>query len=116
MFKDTKKEMERLEAELLAQEEPEEELEEEEDWEEDEDALLRDDDDIGEDTVYRNFSNHYRAYNSDRADWDPEELSEELNRPKKSGVWGLCAVVLLLVAGIFLLLAWWLLQRNGGFL
>ena len=107
MFKDAKKELERLEAELLAQEEAEEELEAEE--------SLPDD---GEDSpeLYRNFSNHYRAYNADRTDWDPEELSEELNRPKKSGVWGLCAVVLLLVAGIFLLLAWWLLRRNGGFL
>ena len=107
MFKDTKKALERLEAELLAQEE-----EYEEEWEEDEDPS-EDQEEPAE--LYRNFSNHYRAYNTDRTDWDPEELGEALESRPKSGIWGLCAVVLLLVAGVFLLLAW-LVQRNGGFL
>ena len=106
MFKDTQKELERLEAELLAQE-PEEE-----------DSLLDDDEDFGEDApeVYRNFSNRYRAYNGDRTDWDPEELSEELERPRKAGIWGLCALAMGLIAGIFLILAWWAAKFYGGWL
>ena len=95
MFKDTKKELDRLEAELL----------EEEEWDEEED-LLDDDDDFGEDLPenYRNFSNRYKAYNGDRTDWDPEELGEELERRRRPGIWVLCAVVLILTAAVFLLL------------
>jgi hypothetical protein len=109
LFKDAKKELERLEAELLA-EEPEEEYEE--------DSLLDDEDDFGEEIpeVYRNFSNRYSAYNTDRADWDPEELGEELDAPKRSGIWGLCALILALTAGIFLLLALWVFKLKGGVL
>lgn len=109
MFKDAKKELERLEAALL------EEEEEEEQWDE-EDALLDDDDDFGEEVpeVYRNFSNRYKAYNADRTDWDPEELGDELEKPRSSGIWGLCALALALIAGIFLALGWWYLKLNGG--
>ena len=96
MFKDTKKELERLEAELR-EEEPEE-LDEE-------DPLLDDDDDFGEETpeVYRNFSNRYKAYNADRTDWDPEDLGEALERRPRRGL----AVFLLLLAGVIAALAWW---------
>jgi hypothetical protein len=109
LFKDAKKELERLEAALL------EEEEEEEQWDE-EDDLLDDDDDFGEEApeVYRNFSNRYKAYNADRTDWDPEELGDELEKPRSSGIWGLCALALALIAGIFLALGWWYLKLNGG--
>ena len=95
MFKDTKKELDRLEAELL----------EEEEWDEEED-LLDDDDDFGEDVPenYRNFSNRYKAYNGDRTDWDPEDLAEELERRPKRG---LAIFFLLLLAGVIAALAWW---------
>ena len=112
MFKDTQKELERLEAELLAQQ-PEDEEEPEEDWE-DEDDLLDDDDDIEETPVYRNFSNRYRAYNTDRTDWDPEELAEELEEPRKPSIWGWCALVLALISGILLVLIWWAVRFYGG--
>ena len=97
MFKDTQKELERLEAELL-EEEPEQ-------WDE-EDPLLDDDDDFGEETpeVYRNFSNRYKAYNADRTDWDPEDLAQELERRPRRG---LAVFLLLLLAGVIALLAWW---------
>ena len=97
MFKDTKKELQRLEAELMA--------EEEEEWDEEED-LLDDDDDFGEETpeVYRNFSNRYKAYNTDRTDWDPEDLAEELERKPRIG---LAIFFLLLLAGVIAALAWW---------
>ena len=105
MFRDTQKELERLEAELR---EDEEEYEEE--WEDEEDdSLLDDDDDFGEDLPenYRNFSNRYKAYNSDRTDWDPDDLAEELEHKPRSGPWVLCAVALLLTAAVFLLLTWY---------
>ena len=97
MFKDTKKELERLEAELL-EDEPEQ-------WDE-EDPLLDDDDDFGEETpeVYRNFSNRYKAYNADRTDWDPEDLGEELERRPRRG-W--IVFLLMLLAGVIAALAWW---------
>ena len=109
MFKDTKKELERLEAELL-EEEPEEEQ-----WDEDDD-LLDDDDDFGVEEVHRNFSNRYKAYNTDRTDWDPEELGEELDRKPKTSIWWLCALALALTAGIFIVLALWIMRLNGGLL
>ena len=116
MFKDTQKELERLEAELLAEEEEELEEEYEEDEEAWEDDLLDDDDDFGEDSpeVYRNFSNRYRAYNTDRTDWDPEELGEELEEPRKPSIWGWCALALTLVACILLVLIWWAVRFYGG--
>ena len=97
MFKDTQKELERLEAELL-EEEPEQ-------WDE-EDPLLDDDDDFGEETpeVYRNFHNHYKAYNADRTDWDPEDLAQELERRPRRG---LAVFLLLLLAGVIGVLVWW---------
>ena len=110
MFKDAKKELERLEAALL------EEEEEQWDEEDEDDALLDDDDDFGEEEpeVYRNFSNRYKAYNTDRTDWDPEELGDELEKPRSSGIWGLCALAMALIAGIFLVLAWWYYKLFGG--
>ena len=97
MFKDTKKELERLEAELL-EDEPEQ-------WDE-EDPLLDDDDDFGEETpeVYRNFSNRYKAYNADRTDWDPEDLGEELERRPRRG-W--IVFLLILMVGVIAALIWW---------
>ena len=102
MFKDTKKELQRLEAELMA--------EEEEAWDEEEN-LLDDDDDFGEETpeVYRNFSNRYKAYNADRTDWDPEDLAEELERRPRRG---LAIFILLLLAGVIAAIAWWYLGGN----
>ena len=97
MFKDTQKELQRLEAELR-EDEPEE-------WDE-EDPLLDDDDDFGEETpeIYRNFSNRYKAYNADRTDWDPEDLGEALERRPRQG---LAVFLLLLLAGVIAALAWW---------
>ena len=118
MFKDTQKELERLEAELLAQEPEDAQAEEsDEEWD-DQDSLWDDETDFGQEVpeVYRNFSNHYKAYNSDRTDWDPEELGDALDRPSRAGIWALCALAMALVAGIFLVLAWWVVKLNGGWL
>ena len=104
MFKDTQKELQRLEAELMAQEDQEQA-----------DDLLDDEDDFGEDMPenYRNFSNRYKAYNADRTDWDPGDMAQELDRKRRPGIWVLCAIILGLIAGIFLLLAWWVVKFGG---
>lgn len=123
MFNDAKKELERLEAELLAEEESPEAPPEEDPLEAEDSEELPD----GEaPVVYSNYSNQYgralrnyasgyRAYNTDRTDRDPEEFSEEILRPKKSrGILGPAVVALLLLAAIAAVL-FWALWRMGGF-
>ncbi len=96
MFRDTKKELQRLEAELLAEEEWEEESEEmDEEWEE---------------PVYRNFSNHYganfRAYNSDESDTDLEMLSETVYQPRRRSLLPLLLLLLLIAAVLLCWVVW----------
>ena len=112
MFKDTRKELQRLEAELLQEEAAEQE-------EQEQDALLDDPDDFGEDTpeIYQNYSNHYgriKAYNTDVTDEDLEEYSEEVYRPRKrTDLLVLSAIAMALVAGILCVLAYWALRLWG---
>lgn len=77
MNKETKEALERLEAELLAEEDPsisdealDEMLEE----------FLEEDDGVYADlpTGYQNFANGYRAYNGDDADVDMDTYSDEV--------------------------------------
>ena len=72
MFRDTSEELARLEAELLAEEEPEEELlpEEEDSWEYEEE--------------YPNYANGYQVYNTDQTDEDLEYYSEEVRAAYKT--------------------------------
>lgn len=92
MFRDKDQELDRLSAELLAQEEDEEELL---------DELY---DDIADtDGVYRNFSNGYgSAYNSDNTEVSPEELSDALlNKPVNNRPLVMLACLLLAaIAGV----------------
>lgn len=129
MFRDTSEELARLEAELLAQEEPEEPVYDEE--YEDEEFPADDDEDEEweyEDTrpangpaVYQNYSNDYgknlrnyasgyRAYNTDHTDEDLERYSQQVQEPKRSGcVTAIVAVlvgVALLAAAVLLYYAW----------
>ena len=83
MFKDAKRELQRLEAELL-----------------EEDALLEED---LEEEIPK-VSNRYNVYNADRTDWDPEELAQALDTPPRRGRWGLLVA---LAIGLLLLLAWY---------
>ena len=120
MFRQTDKdeELHRLEQELLEEEEtPEEYL----------DPAALEDAPAGEaPRVYRNFSNNYgqdlrnyasdyRAYNADRTDTRPDDLSRELlepDRPKNRGftIFILIALAAVMIAGAALLL------RIGGIL
>lgn len=119
MFRDTSEELARLEAELLAEEEPEEELPEEEEpaepWQyEDTRAAC-------EPEVFQNYSNDYgkglrnyasgyRAYNADDCDEDLEAYSEEVRRGKKKApgclTLAICLLILALAVAAILWFAW----------
>ena len=124
MFRDAKEELDRLEAELLDVETPEEEaeeLQEEEEAlldEEELDALLSDDQKFGSGEgadIYKNYSNGYRAYNSDKTETSPEELSQELMKaPRDPVVTWLTALALLLAAGILGVMVWVLINFRGA--
>lgn len=117
MFRDTKEELERLE-QLLREEETEEGQEVPQEEEEDYSQFLQED---GEEpqgpVVYQNFSNGYgsqlrnyatgyKAYNADKTDIDPEQLSREVLEGKSSsGIW-LVAVVLALMAAVLGAIVW----------
>lgn len=124
MFRDTKEELDRLEAELLEDDMPEAETaelqeEQEEDLlnEEALDALLSDDHKFGGAEgadIYKNYSNGYRAYNSDKTELSPEALSQELTAKERDPVVvGLTALALILVAAIMGALIWVLIAFRG---
>ena len=120
MFRDAKEELDRLESELLSQEDleatkrlPEIPAEEEEAFDYDELLdILTDDDDEEEapEPVSR-----YNAYNNDTAEVELEDYSQSVYRGKKDNLMGLMIAVLALMAAILGVLAW-LLFRFGGLL
>ena len=123
MFRDAKEELERLESELLAEEEVESQ-EEKLLPEETLDELLQDTRAVQSGGVYSNFSNGYgrnlrnyasgyQAYNSDKCDEDLDTFSEAVRAPKRSGLTGWVVLALLLLAGIFAVLIWYLVQYGG---
>lgn len=100
MFRDADEELRRLEAELLADEEPElpEELDEPEELP----------------PVYQNEPRHYRAYNTDHADTDMDSYSDEIRQGRRPGrVLSLIAVILSLTAAALAVYAWHILQQGG---
>lgn len=123
MFRDTKEELDRLEAELLSEDEEEEIYEDageepEELLDENQlDSLLQDTQRIGPvdgTVIYKNYSNGYKAYNSDKTDLDPEELSQEILKPQRDPVvTGLTALALFLLVAILGVLAYVLLSFWG---
>lgn len=134
MFKDTKKELERLQQALLEEQAQEDLPEEEEALPEDTEDLLTDEELerlLGETTaaepgpvVYRNqandygrqlrnYANGYRATNTDRADVDLERYSKEVEQASRGRSRGLVLTALLLIAGILLVLLWWAIRFGG---
>lgn len=101
MFRDTEKELKRLEEELLQEEQAiptdTDELLAQLHQELDGDAVIDDS----------------QAYNADRVDVDPEDLSQALEQPQKEKLTGLVVAALLLTAGILAILAWWAARLLG---
>ena len=98
MFRDREEELDRLEAALLEQEEEDEEYEEdEEEYEEYDEEALPD----------------FDAYNADTVDEDLEEFSETVYQGSGKSPLGFLAVLLILVSGLLLGLAWFLLKQGG---
>ncbi len=109
MFRDASEELKRLQAELLAEEEPEE-MPDEEPVEED--PLYDEYDDTRPadgPVIYQNFSNNYgknlrnyasgyRAYNTDHSDEDLDEYSEEILQPNTSRGGCLLALIAIVLA------------------
>lgn len=105
MFRDTKEELKRLEAELLAQEEQDQQPAK---------------------TVYRNFSNHYgadlrnyasgyKAYNTDRTDTDPQRLSDQIREEdQEKPLTGLVLTACALTMGILLVMFYWAVRLLGA--
>lgn len=92
MFKDTKKELERLQHHLLA----EEEAEEAEDFSEEQE-----------------FAYEVDSYNTDHADMDLDELSNELLRPQSRSWTGVAWFMVLLTLTIVAFLAYVILRNMG---
>lgn len=124
MFDDPKKELRRLEQELLAaeyEEEPESQEEayasgfafEEDDWLQEAKALIGEEEDI----PIRNHANGYGtrprnyAVDFDRTVYDDEEMDEDkavfADEPKSKGIGGLVLLALLEVLGIVAIVLWW---------
>ena len=124
MFRDAQEELKRLEAQLLA-EEPEEEKKEPESPEEapPEEAELTAEDlaqlrqllkDPEPEYEIRNYANHYKAYNTDRTDEDPDAYTQELESlSERRGGAVRILVAILLLAAVIGTVAWWLLRAGG---
>ena len=57
----------------------------------------------------RNFASNYSAYNADLTEESPQKLAEELlEEPKKERLWPFVMVDLLLLGGIFAMVAYWI--------
>ena len=116
MFRDTQEELERLQAQLLAQTEQTDQQEtqflDEEEFEE----LLSDTDQGQSPAVYQNYSNDYgrdlrnyatgyKAYNADKTDKDPQQMSRELlEGPRAVAVWPW--LILILMAAVVGAMVW----------
>lgn len=126
MYRDREEELQRLQKQLLEDEEPvqaqdKDELLDEETLEE----LLNDSTQIKNPRVYQNFSNDYgknlrnyasgyTAYNSDATDTDLGSYSQAVREQKKTGglLW-LAAVLLALTAVVVVAIVWMCFGQGG---
>ena len=127
MFRDRDQELQRLQQQLLEEEEIPTPEEKDEDLldEETVDALLESADQTGDAGAYQNFSNGYgrqpvetegRFYNADHVDVDLDEFSEDVCAPEKTRSYTGLLVFLLLCMLAALGFMIWLYRQMGGFL
>lgn len=90
MFKDTEKELKRLEQELL---------------ETDTDELLA--------QLHKELDEDVRAYNTDRVDTDVQAFSQQVQEPYKEKLTGLVVAAISLTVGILALVGWWMIHLLG---
>lgn len=91
MYRDTQKELERLESALLAEENAPDTQEE-------------------NNAACQSFASGYKAYNSDKTDADPEVYSRALLRPQKRGRGRVLLIVFLMLCAAA---AYWLMRLWG---
>lgn len=127
MFKDTDEELERLKAELLAEDDAlplDEDMDDTdaflnglldfEDYdqapEEEQNAFVDD----GHTQIFPGVGTQPRAYNADGEEMDPEELDESPEESRDSGVVRkLCVVALFLLMGILIVMGWLYMRYMG---
>ena len=126
MFRDAKEELNRISAELLAEEDtqeienaPQEELSATQILDEELlNSFLDETQKIENVDTYQNYSNQYgtqtqvfQAYNTDESDLDFQQYADMVyETPKKEKLTGLIFVAILLAMGILGVLIWWLLR------
>ena len=126
MFRDAKEELNRISAELLAEEDtqeienaPQEELSATKILDEELlNSFLDETQKIENVDTYQNYSNQYgtqtqvfQAYNTDESDLDFQQYADMVyEAPKKEKLTGLIFVAILLAMGILGVLIWWLLR------
>ena len=120
MFRDTDEELQRLQEQLLEEEQPEEDVREELPDE----VFFEEESEPGEDPeVYRNFSNAYgknlrnfasgyKTYNADKVDVDLDEFSREVQKERTAMPW-LLIVILALMAAVVGAIVWFYIRLGG---
>ena len=121
MFRDKEEELQRLQAQLLEEEQSAEEeiFPQEEDFQE----LLWDTDQGESPRVYQNYSNNYgkdlrnfasgyQAYNADDTDVDLDEYCDEVCNESKTSAWWVW-LMLLLMAAVVIAIGWLFLSTGG---
>jgi hypothetical protein len=123
MFRDREEELQRLQDQLLEEEDPqpEEALPDDDDF----DDLLSENQPIEDPEIYQNYSNDYgknlrnyasgyRVYNSDKTDTDLDTYSESVRegQPSRRFLW-IPVLLLGLLAAVVLALLWKYLRLGG---
>ena len=104
MFRDKEQELERLNRQLL----------EEEEEDEDEEYDEEDDEEYDEENEAQEDLQDYNAYNSDTADVDLDAYSDEVYTAPRRGCG--CAALAILLTSLVLLFLAYLLAKHGGIL
>lgn len=98
MFHDKNEELKRLENELLEDEEY---------------SAMQEDPSFSQPQYEDELYTDLQAYNADRTELDPDDLSDALLEPEEPSVQGPLLTALFLILGIFLVVCWWMVRYLG---